>query len=87
MAEFKRVLAVSFTGAGDTDDEARANQIRRIRQYADDMENGRRTDDVGVQVLYDGDPGGGGPCIPAVQIVAQVRLDVPLPEDQDDDDD
>ena len=87
MVEFKRVLAVSFTGAGETDDEARLNQIRRIQKYANDMVDGRRTDDVGVQVLYDGDPGGGGPCVPAVQIVAQVRLDVPLPEDEDDDND
>ncbi|MGI9489162.1 MAG: hypothetical protein ACR2RF_25405 [Geminicoccaceae bacterium] len=85
MSKFRRVNAVSFTGAGDTDDEARTNQVRRIRQYADDMEAGTRTDDTGVQVLYDGDPGG-GPCAPAVHIVAEVRLDIPLSEDQDDDD-
>lgn len=86
MAKFKRVNATAFLGAGNTDAEARANQVRRIRAFAKDMEEAKRTDDVGVQTLFDGDPGGGGPCEPDLD-VADVRLDVPLPEAEDNDDD
>jgi len=86
MSEFKRALAVAFLGAGKTNEEARANQVRRVRQYADDMEVGLRSDDVGIQILGDHEPGGGGPCAPTLR-VADVRLDVPLPEAKRRDDD
>lgn len=87
--KFNRVLAVAFLGAGKTNEEARANQIRRVRQYADDLEAGNPNIDVGSQVLADLDPGGGGPCRPDKLDVAEVILVVPLPEAQsrDDDDD
>lgn len=86
MTEERWTTAVSFQGAGENTKAARRRQAARIRQYADDFENGNRTDDVGVQVLYDGDPGGGGPCRPQILEVSDVILTVPLPEAQDRDD-
>lgn len=87
MAKEQWATAVAFLGAGNDTAEARSNQARRIRQYADDFENGKRTDDNGVQVLYDGDPGGGGPCRPQKQEVSDIILVVPLPEARSRDDD
>ena len=86
MSEERWTTAVAFQAAGKDTDEARARQAGRIRQYADDFENGRRTDDVGVQILYDGEPGGGGPCRPQTLDVSQVILTVPLPEARSRDD-
>jgi len=86
MTKQQWTTAVSFQGAGENTSAARRHQAERIREFADDFEKGRRTDDVGIQVLYDGDPGGGGPCRPQKLRVADVILTVPLPEAKSRDD-
>ena len=87
MAKFNRVHAYAVLGAGETNEEAVANINRRLSALAASENAGEANDDVGIQRLYRGDPGGGGPCRPQKLDVAEVILTVPLPEAKNNDDD